>query len=1314
MYPRLAAFLTLAISSTLSLTATAQIIPDRTLGSENSVVIPNQNIRGIPSDRIDGGAVRGSNLFHSFQEFNINEGRGAYFSNPDNIINILTRVTGGNISEILGTLGVLGNANLFLMNPNGIVFGPHARLDVGGSFFASTADGILFENGVEFAASNPEAPPLLTINIPLGLNIRENPGSIEIQGSGHNYLKDPTTELVIRDNRPLGLQVPLGQTLAFVGGNLFIEGGNLSVEDGRIELASVAQSGLVHLISNPPGWKLNYDSVPTFGDIQLSQAASIDVRGNQGGTVQIQGRHIQLTDASRIETRSLGIGGQAELIVNASETIEVSDVNADQVPSALLSIAEGVGPGGNTTIQTPQLIIRNGAEVGAASIGSGNAGNVNVIASEQVELTGISSDGNSATLASATLLETSGDAGNVHIETRQLTVRDGATLATATVGNGNAGNVTVIASESVVLEGIGINGELSGLFTGTVQGATGNAGNVRLETGTLTLRDGAFIATTTQGFGNAGDIMIIAGERVELTGISPTGDSSGLGASSLGIEGDAGNVRIDTQQLTLRDGAVVGTVTAGNGNAGDVTVIASESVVLEGISTNGALSNLTTGTAQGATGNAGNVRLETGTLTLRDGASIETVTRGEGNAGNITILASDLVELKGDFNGNPSGLGASSLGNSGNAGSVHVQTQTLIVQDGAIIGTITQGSGNAGNLTVIASEFVNLSGVSSSGNLGGLVAGTQGVGEAGNVRIETGWLRVLDGAVVVTGTQSDGNGGNITVMASEAVELDGVSPNELTVSTLAASALGGTGNAGNITIETQQLTLRDGARIRAATQSFGDAGDLNIIASQGVEIEGVSPSGRNVSGLFAETSIGTDTQNDFSPPFDLIGGHAGNINIETQTLTMRNGGQILTGSVFSQGNAGNIEIVASESIELSNELNRQFNDISTLSFLGRGNAGAIRLQTQQLTLGNNTSINAASLLSVEQAQAGSISINADSLKILGEGDITAGTFAAGDAGNITLNLGELSLENQGSITVRSRSQELDELSNFNEAQLLELAEVFTFLLNRSEQPIGNPGNINIQAGEIVLNNQASLNAASENGSGGNITIEASEILLRRQSEIVATGSASGETLEGNIDIGTNLLILLENSQIVTDAFNPRGGSNIRISPQEGEKLAVLQSQNSIINAAGELSIDETLNFDPPEVSTVVVIDPTELIAQDPCIQGRDSSFIITGRGGLVPDPTEELTIIEGLVEWESFLVEPVTPQSNNSSTRPQQRTRNRDNNRENNPVDSRTIVPARGWIRNSDGEVILVGYDPTKTGVQRQPQSSYNQCHFPE
>ncbi|MEM6404020.1 MAG: filamentous hemagglutinin N-terminal domain-containing protein, partial [Cyanobacteria bacterium P01_D01_bin.116] len=142
----------------------AQITPDNTLGSESSVVTPNQLIKDIPSDRIDGGAIRGQNLLHSFSEFNINEGRGAYFSNPTGVENILTRVTGNNLSNILGTLGVDGGANLFLLNPNGIFFGANAKLDINGSFVGSTANGIGVDNQDFFNLLNSQPDSqLLTV-----------------------------------------------------------------------------------------------------------------------------------------------------------------------------------------------------------------------------------------------------------------------------------------------------------------------------------------------------------------------------------------------------------------------------------------------------------------------------------------------------------------------------------------------------------------------------------------------------------------------------------------------------------------------------------------------------------------------------------------------------------------------------------------------------------------------------------------------------------------------------------------------------------------------------------------------------------------------------------------------------------------------------------------------------------------------------------------------------------------------------------------------------------------------------------------------
>jgi filamentous hemagglutinin family protein len=159
----------------------AQIVPDNTLGAESSVVTPDV-INGIQGDRINGGATRGANLFHSFSDFNVGEGRGTYFANPIGIENILTRVTGGNSSNILGKLGVLGGANLFLLNPNGILFGANSSLDIQGSFLASTASSFTFPDGSEFRATNPQVPPLLTISVPLGLQYGSNPGAFRYRG----------------------------------------------------------------------------------------------------------------------------------------------------------------------------------------------------------------------------------------------------------------------------------------------------------------------------------------------------------------------------------------------------------------------------------------------------------------------------------------------------------------------------------------------------------------------------------------------------------------------------------------------------------------------------------------------------------------------------------------------------------------------------------------------------------------------------------------------------------------------------------------------------------------------------------------------------------------------------------------------------------------------------------------------------------------------------------------------------------------------------------------------------------------------------
>jgi len=211
----------------------AQLIPDNTLGKENSLV---NSINSL-EDRIDGGAVRGSNLFHSFKEFNIGNSKNVNFNNPTTIQNILTRVTGNNQSQILGKLGVLGNANLFLINPHGIIFGKDASLDIKGSFVGSTASFINFVDGTQFSAVSAENKPLLTVSAPLGLGMGNNPGEIRVKGDGHSIFGDGISIPFI-DSSTKGLEVAPGKTIALIGGNIILEGGLIKTKFGRIELGS--------------------------------------------------------------------------------------------------------------------------------------------------------------------------------------------------------------------------------------------------------------------------------------------------------------------------------------------------------------------------------------------------------------------------------------------------------------------------------------------------------------------------------------------------------------------------------------------------------------------------------------------------------------------------------------------------------------------------------------------------------------------------------------------------------------------------------------------------------------------------------------------------------------------------------------------------------------------------------------------------------------------------------------------------------------------------------------------------------------------
>jgi filamentous hemagglutinin family protein len=495
----------------------AQPIPDGTLGVESSVVTPKV-INGIPSDQIDGGAIRGANLFHSFEQFSVITGHTAYFNNTPDIKNIISRVTGGAVSNIDGSIRTNGTANVFLLNPNGIIFGPNASLDIRGSFLASTASSLDFADGTQFSATAPQTTPLLTVSVPIGLQFGTAAGSIRNQSRATN------SGVVV------GVQVQPGKTLALVGGDVTLEGGYLTAEEGRIELGSVAGSSLVSLIPTDQGLGLGYEGIQNFQDIQLSQGAIVSASGS-GGIIQVQGRRVMLTDFSQILATNQGAERGGNLTVTASESVEL--IGNDSV---LISATDAAGDGGDITINTGRLLIRDGAFVLTSSSeyvdssrqltsATGKAGNLTVEASESVELT-------NGSIQSETL--GSGDAGNVTINTERLLVRgDEAEVTVSSEGTGNAGNLTVKA-RSILLDDKG---------TLTAETTSGGGGNITLQAGDVRLRRESKISTTAGTQGNPGDGGHIIINTDTLVGL----ENSDITANA--FEGKGGTINITAQGI---------------------------------------------------------------------------------------------------------------------------------------------------------------------------------------------------------------------------------------------------------------------------------------------------------------------------------------------------------------------------------------------------------------------------------------------------------------------------------------------------------------------------------------------------------------------------------------------------------------------------------------------------------------------------------------------------------------------------------------------------------------------------------------------
>ncbi|MEQ9623059.1 two-partner secretion domain-containing protein, partial [Coleofasciculus chthonoplastes] len=776
-------------------TASAQIVPDNTLPV-------NSQVTGCPVCLIEGGTVRGVNLFHSFEEFSVQTGGEAFFNNALDIENIFSRVTGANISGIDGWIRANSTANLFLINPNGIIFGENARLDVGGSFVASTANSFTFPDGSEFSATNPQAPPLLTINITPGLQYGANSPGGTIANAGKLTAGQDLT--LAADNLDLQGQLSAGRDLtlkaqdtvtirdslthpfiASAEGNLLVQG-NQTIDIFALNHpdSGLFSGGDMVLRSASPVWgDAHYWSGGNFrieqldgnlgdlaspedpviralGDVLLNRYTGASLHIFAGGWVAIGTVTITATDPTEgirenvtlSDGTVLAIDGKVQPTLDVRAGLDPNAVgspigltgnnffdiggNFDDIPdSADIAIGTVFVHAANgvvflTNQYQPNPSLSGDIEVGSILtndfIFTGNAGSVIIDSRGAIEIT------NQIDSSS-----TSGNAGNITLIANDIVSLTGSFIVSATDGVGTGGD-TRIQSGSVLLK--------EGAVVSTATLGAGDAGNLTVETGELLVRDGSQLIVSTFGTGNGGEL------NVNATGTVAVADGIIRNNVEAGATGSGGDIKITASSVSMMTGAVISASTWGEGDAGQVVIRATDSILLDGENSQGLVSGIFNTVALGSQGNSGGVNIESGSLTLNNGVIISASTLGEGDAGSVVIRATDSILLDGESS---LGFGSSVLstvesGAKGNSGGVEIESGSLTLSNGAGISATTFGEGDAGQIIIRATDSLLFDGESSLGNVSGVFSRVQPTanGNSGGVDIETDSLTINNGALV--------------------------------------------------------------------------------------------------------------------------------------------------------------------------------------------------------------------------------------------------------------------------------------------------------------------------------------------------------------------------------------------------------------------------------------------------------------------------------------------------------------------------------------------------------------------------------------
>jgi len=848
------------------------------------VVLPG----GETQHNITGGTRPGSgaNLFHSFGEFGVPTDNLANFLNDSALptSNILSRVTGGNPSNILGTIQTegFGNANLFLMNPAGLVFGPDAALNVGGATHFTTADYLKLADGVQFTALPSAQDAVLSIAPVTAFGfLFANPAPISVEGST--------------------LSVEEGQTLSLVGGDITI-GSGLNAPGGKVALASVASPGEVLADSYGSGPNINGESFDDMGTIALGEGTTLDVSGDAAGTVVIRGGQLMMTGAvisadtvnqngapvaididvteeasitavnvTALTARTTGTGNAGEIRVSSGGDMNLSGAGLFRTQFAMIDThTSGPGNGGDVSLSSQGDMTVTGdptgrsrlflADTGTDGFDTGTGGDLSITAKNFVSFVAPISTGN---FASSRIRRSSGagPAGNVAIS---VDGKIDLTLSPIITDSFDIRSNLGKGSGDVTLSGQEMNFNRSNISTS----GGSRAGNLTINTDTLTVSSSQFqtltrdegggtvtitgriiellgseIVSTTRENADAGDITIIATERLSLSNVDPFSPSpvinrpSAIASNSVGdsgaeISGSPGNITISTPLLVLDGGSKINTATGSSGTGGNVSIDGKE-ILISGQTTltdqsdivnfgqfpsSGIFTSSLGGFCAGPCGDAGNVNIGTESVVLGKGGQINSGTITEGRGGEIIVNAMDNISIAGTLDdGTPGGVFSQTTGTdpgSGAGGTIALTSgQSFTLSDGATVSASSSGPANAGNINITAANTILLDGAS--------ITTEAAEASGGNIKLTAEELIRLNDSIIASSVQGSATtvGGDISLDPEFII---------LQNSQILAKALAGQG--GNISLIADNAVLVDSFSVLDASSALGISGSVNIQA----------------------------------------------------------------------------------------------------------------------------------------------------------------------------------------------------------------------------------------------------------------------------------------------------------------------------------------------------------------------------------------------------------------------------------------------------------------------------------------------------